>query len=386
MITQTFFKMRGLYIHIPFCLSKCPYCDFVSGIEPEPSLVDSYIRTLRKELSLYKDAEISTIYIGGGTPSLLKAKHLDMLFNKINTVFVVDKTAEITIEANPGDINKTIAAAWKTLGINRISLGLQSMDDKILRFLGRRNTVSDNIRAFGILQETGFDNISADFILSVRGADLDTELQALLALNPSHISAYNLTIEEGTLLYELERRRDYIPLTDEEYIANYARCSEILNQAGFIRYEISNFAREKKFYSRHNLNYWNYDDYIGAGLSASGFISIPDYDPVRYTNFSDFKSYARKIRNTEFPYKFSEKILPYVAGREFVMLGLRKTDGFSLDEFKQRFGVSLFDLINRKDFDKMSEFIAEDNGYILLTPDGINIADSIIISIWELME
>jgi oxygen-independent coproporphyrinogen-3 oxidase len=378
--------MRGLYIHIPFCLSKCPYCDFVSGIEPEPSLVDSYIRTLRKELSLYKDAEISTIYIGGGTPSLLKAKHLDMLFNKINTVFVVDKTAEITIEANPGDINKTIAAAWKTLGINRISLGLQSMDDKILRFLGRRNTVSDNIRAFGILQETGFDNISADFILSVRGADLDTELQALLALNPSHISAYNLTIEEGTLLYELERRRDYIPLTDEEYIANYARCSEILNQAGFIRYEISNFAREKKFYSRHNLNYWNYDDYIGAGLSASGFISIPDYDPVRYTNFSDFKSYARKIRNTEFPYKFSEKILPYVAGREFVMLGLRKTDGFSLDEFKQRFGVSLFDLINRKDFDKMSEFIAEDNGYILLTPDGINIADSIIISIWELME
>ena len=371
----------SLYIHIPFCRSKCSYCDFYS-IVGKKELIKAYLKGLEKELkNYYGRYKLKTVYIGGGTPSILEIEDLKFLFKAIRENFEIEKNyeVEITIEANPESLREDFIIELKNLGVNRLSLGVQTFNDRALKLAGRiadAKIIEDKIR---LIKKLNFENWSADLIYGLPFQNLkvfENDLERIIDYGPKHISVYNLTIEKGTPFYKIYVKESSIFPSEEECVEMYKLANYKLEKAGFIRYEISNFSKEG-YECRHNLTYWNYEDYIGAGASA-----VSSIKNKRYKNFADVEKYIKFINKNKLPISYIEKLSPKKRIKEFIMLKLRLSKGLNLLELKEKFNFDL--LKERKDiiekFIKLKYLNFEKN-YLSLTLDGILISNSIISEI-----
>ena len=364
----------GLYVHVPYCVKKCNYCDFCSLPNGRRDVPDEYVNSLCKEITSYSSGvkrRLDTIYFGGGTPSLLSVAQLQKIVCCIRDTFEISETAEITFEANPGTINEEKMYGFKTLGFNRVSLGLQSIHEKEMKKLGRIHDYEDFLSSFKLLREAGFDNINVDLMYGIPYQTRDSferTLRTVVALSPEHISSYGLILEEGTPLFS---EKDGLPFpTQDEECDMYDLCCEILGASGYEHYEISNYAKAGKR-SRHNMLYWNLSEYIGVGAAAHSYIG-----GIRYYNTDNVAEYISSIDEGSFKHFESEVDLPF----EYVMLKLRLSDGFLLSDYIERFGVSFLsdkeDMIHR--FTEKG-LLRVDNGRLALTERGFYLSNSILV-------
>ncbi len=336
----------SLYVHIPFCLKRCIYCDFVSGVY-DPEKADAYIKALKSEISNIAGAgPFSTLYIGGGTPTALSASVLTDLINHIFSRFQFEDNYEATIEVNPGTIDKKKLQAIRSLGINRISIGIQSFNDRELAFLGRIHSSQEAEQAVYSARDAGFENIGTDLIYGIPGQDMvawKKTLETTVMLKPEHISTYELTVEEGTALYKsLKSPLSSIKfeifkemLSEENIIEMYEHTIEYLSSHGYTHYEISNFALPG-YQSRHNLNYWNRGEYHSAGLGAHSFIK-----GNRYCNTDNLEAYLRAFSENKSLVKESEYIAEDKVLSESLLLGLRKIVGINIESFSTRYKINV---------------------------------------------
>lgn len=333
----------SIYIHIPFCLRKCSYCDFNSFEAPGIPTLD-YTRLLLGEISTtgtaYAEQPATTLYFGGGTPSLFPTAEIARLIAAVRSSCALADDAEITLEANPGTITRASLAGYRAAGVNRLSLGVQSFDNDKLRLLGRIHTAEEARAALTMARSAGFTNIGIDLMHSLPGqssSDWQTTLHEALALRPEHISVYGLTAEEGTSLAAMVARGD-IHLPEEELAAQMFELSaELLQQAGYDHYEIANFALPG-FRSGHNLVYWGRRDYLGFGAGAHSFLRTPGYG-VRWENPAQLADYAAVAMQTR-EIDQSSALTQGEAMAEFFFLGLRLTAGVDLNRFAEEFGVA----------------------------------------------
>lgn len=331
----------SLYIHIPFCVRKCGYCDFLSAPADEKAR-DRYVQALLMEIERYRgtetaDRKIKTLYIGGGTPSILSVNQLDCIIQKIKCTFNFCDDIEASMEMNPGTASKEKCRALYQMGINRLSIGLQSTNDKELNTLGRIHSYEDFINTYTWCREAGFQNINVDLMAALPYQTVEsytTGLRKIIRLAPEHISAYSLILEEGTPFYQKYNSGCY-PLPDEEQERlMYRKTEQILAQAGYERYEISNYAK-KGYACRHNLVYWQGRDYLGLGLGSSSYM-----DGVRFHNTTDFNTYVNQGAYVE----NREELSVQAKMEEFMFLGLRVMAGVSGTEFEKRFGKTMEDV------------------------------------------
>ncbi len=343
--------MPSLYIHIPFCRKRCIYCDFISGIY-SPEKEDAYIPALKKEIGgISGKVSFKTLYIGGGTPTLLSNKGLkDLISHIFNHLSFVDNY-EATIEANPGTVDLEKLKAIRKIGMNRISIGVQSFNDKELAFLGRLHSSDDAEQAVCLARDTGFEDIGLDLMYGIPGQDIESwkrTLDKAVSLKPEHISAYELTPEKGTLLYELLNNPPTSPfakrgiMDDERIIEMYNYAIDYLDSEGFIHYEISNFALPD-YFCKHNLNYWDRGEYYGVGLGAHSFIN-----GKRFFNTDSFENYIKTLSENRNPVKEREDITEDITFSEAVFLGLRKTEGINLKSFAERYGKDILTLYQKE--------------------------------------
>ena len=371
-------KDLGLYIHIPFCIKKCAYCDFLSW-SGDKNQKEEYVRDLEQEIRSYKtfaaDYQVSTVYFGGGTPSILETGQIERIMEALCQTFRIEKKAEITLEMNPGTAQKEKLDLYRQLGINRLSIGIQSVKNENLKLLGRIHTYEDFLESYHMAREAGFDNISGDLISSLPGQTLEEwkeELEILIRTPLEHLSVYQLIIEEGTEFYERYGEHEEL-LPDEETSREiYLWTGEYLENQGFRQYEISNYARAGKE-SRHNLRYWERKDYLGLGLGAASMIRN-----MRMSNTRDWEKYRTGCRD---PRKIREEVEFLEEPRqieEFMFLGLRKTRGVSRKEFRRTFGKDL-DLIYEKTLKKYLEngMLQESGDRIFLSEEGILLSNQI---------
>lgn len=331
----------SLYIHIPFCVRKCGYCDFLSAPADEKAR-DRYVQALLTEIERYQgtetaDRKIKTLYIGGGTPSILSVNQLDCIIQKIKCTFNFCDDIEASMEMNPGTASKEKCRALYQMGINRLSIGLQSTNDKELNTLGRIHSYEDFLNTYTWCREAGFQNINVDLMAALPYQTVEsytTGLRKIIRLAPEHISAYSLILEEGTPFYQKYNSGCY-PLPDEEQERlMYRETEQILAQAGYERYEISNYAK-KGYACRHNLVYWQGGDYLGLGLGSSSYM-----DGVRFHNTTDFDIYVNQGAYVE----DREELSVQAKMEEFMFLGLRVMAGVSGTEFEKRFGKTMEDV------------------------------------------
>lgn len=331
----------SLYIHIPFCVRKCGYCDFLSAPADEKAR-DRYVQALLMEIERYRETEtadrkIKTLYIGGGTPSILSVDQLDRIIQKIKCTFNFYGDIEASMEMNPGTASKEKCRALYQMGINRLSIGLQSTNDKELKTLGRIHSYEDFLNTYTWCREAGFQNINVDLMAALPYQTVEsytTGLRKIIRLAPEHISAYSLILEEGTPFYQKYNSGCY-PLPDEEQERlMYRETEQILAQAGYVRYEISNYAK-KDYACRHNLVYWQGGDYLGLGLGSSSYM-----DGVRFHNTTDFDTYVNQDAYVE----DREELSMQAKMEEFMFLGLRVMAGVSGTEFEKRFGKTMEDV------------------------------------------
>lgn len=331
----------SLYIHIPFCVRKCGYCDFLSAPADEKAR-DRYVQALLMEIERYQgtetaDRKIKTLYIGGGTPSTLSVKQLECIMQKIKYTFNFYDDIEASMEMNPGTASKEKCRALYQMGINRLSIGLQSTNDKELKTLGRIHSYEDFLNTYTWCREAGFQNINVDLMAALPYQTVEsytTGLRKIIHLAPEHISAYSLILEEGTPFYQKYNSGCY-PLPDEEQERlMYRETEQILAQAGYERYEISNYAK-KGYACRHNLVYWQGGDYLGLGLGSSSYM-----DGVRFHNTTDLNTYVNQGAYVE----EREELSVQAKMEEFMFLGLRVMAGVSGMEFEKRFGKTMEDV------------------------------------------
>ena len=340
-------KKRGIYIHMPFCVQKCRYCAFLS-FNAEGSPRKEYTDALEKEIKLRAalerengtDKPIDTIYIGGGTPSVMDISSMSEMVKTLRRSFEVDPGAEFTLEANPATLGRKDGVmlaklqAYKFMGVNRLSMGVQSMDNDRLHYLGRIHTAENVSRDMDIIRRKGFGNVNLDLMFSIPGESGDDaldDLDKIIAFSPEHISCYSLQIEEGTPFGKMAEAGELIEVSDEEDRETYHRICRRLREAGYEHYEISNFARKgddpdapSPYRSKHNGLYWNMDEYIGLGLGASGFIN-----GVRYKNTSDLREYLSSLDEGRLPVAEEHRNTAFDNISEAVFTGLRRREGIS---------------------------------------------------------
>lgn len=330
-----------LYVHIPFCLRKCNYCDFLSGPADE-SVREQYVNALIKEIvkraqTFGRRGALTSVYFGGGTPSVLTARQLESIYNAINREFTVDKNAEITIEVNPGSARDKIHFL-KNLGFNRLSIGLQSIHKSELAFLGRIHSFEDFCGCFSDARDAGFSNINVDIMTAFPGqteSSLAATIDTITKLSCEHISAYSLSIEEGTPFYERFKDIEGPVVGEENERKLYWMTVDMLKDRGYKHYEISNFAKPG-FESRHNSGYWKREYYLGVGLGASSCIPAPSGDE-RNRNTTDMATYlADPLVKEESTVLTKDEMI-----QETIYLGLRMMDGVDTDKFIKRFGVTV---------------------------------------------
>lgn len=334
---------RGLYVHVPFCAKKCYYCDFNSYALDRAAVV-RYLDALEREASYYSERRrvaahpFDTLFIGGGTPTCLAGKELRRLMQIVRDHFELKADAEITCEANPGSSNVEKYAALREAGVNRLSIGFQSLDDALLARLGRTHTAQEAVASFHAARAAGFDNINIDLMFALPGQDRATwrrTLEGTLALGPEHLSCYSLIVEEGTPFGDaFARGRLTLPSEDEE-LAMYEEAIALLSEAGYEHYEISNFARPG-YSSRHNAIYWRVEPYLGLGPGAHGFI-----DGVRYSNVRLPAEYAQRLEAGDAPIAWSAPVSQDEAMDDVMIFGLRMLAGVERERFRRRFGVDV---------------------------------------------
>lgn len=347
-------KKAGIYIHIPFCKSRCSYCDFATDVYRNDEAVERYVSALCAEISgtearrlvavekeestltgVRASVLVDTIYFGGGTPSLLSANQLEKILNAIYKKFSVEKEIEITLEMNPATVSAEKLRDFKSLGVNRASFGVQTFDDRALKILARGHSAEDARKTFELLRKAKFENISFDLIAGLPNqtlADWNKNLDEALKLNPEHLSLYLLEIHEGTPLAE-QIRSNRQPMPDENLAAQmYELMLDKTSEKGFVQYEISNFAKPD-FESKHNSKYWLCEPVLAFGVSAHSFDG-----KSRWANERNTSLYVSLIESGKSPVVYIEK--PDLAS-EFVFLGLRTTKGIDLKAYKRRFGVNL---------------------------------------------
>lgn len=362
-----------LYIHIPFCVRKCAYCDFLSAPGSEEAKA-SYTEALLREIEAVKTEkrEVSSIFVGGGTPSALSPSLMGDIFEKIHKSFSVAPDAEITIEANPGTLSNEKLFLYRNVGINRLSLGLQSPEAAELKSLGRIHTYEEFLESFSLAREAGFQNINVDLMCALPDQTYEgwvRNLRKVAALHPEHISAYSLIIEEGT---PFAKRKLNLPDEDTEY-RMYEDTAGILAEYGYEQYEISNYAK-KDLACQHNVGYWTRKEYLGLGLGAASL-----WGNQRFSNTSDFSLY---LNNSGFPEKIRgdrEALSLEAEMSEFMFLGLRMTKGVSKAEFLECFGVPIESVYgNVLDKYKSVGLLEETEGRIFLTRAGIHVSNGVM--------
>lgn len=331
--------MAGIYVHIPFCASKCVYCDFYSIVARDVS-PNRYVEAVVQEGILRRNElseQISTLYIGGGTPSVLPDECFKYLINGLKKAFDLNDLQEFTVEVNPDDVCRELVKQYKMMGVNRVSMGIQSLDDRDLTFMNRRHSARQALEAISLLKEGGIANISIDLIFGVPGQTLETWQQTVnqaLTLGVEHVSAYNLSYEEGTLLWKMRERGEIEEMSDEVSIAMLELLCELMQNAGFEHYEISNFAKPG-FHSRHNSGYWTGKPYLGLGAAAHSY----DGGSLRSYNPADVKRYVESIERGETVFEL-EQLGTEELHDEMVMLRLRTACGLDTEGLRHRFGVT----------------------------------------------
>ena len=362
--------MKTLYIHIPFCKKKCFYCSFVVSVGQERR-IDPYLDGLEKEAQQYCGEKIQSVYIGGGTPTFMGCDELKKLFDIIHKYFCVISGAEWTIESNPEGLHYSKLKLLKEEGVNRISLGVQSLDDKYLKYLGRNHDSSMTIAAFDRIKEIGFDSINMDLMFAFPGqtmSELRKDVEALMPLGSDHLSLYTLTVEEHSRFYARN-----IQLEDDQYQATqYLLVCDILKREGFEQYEVSNFAKPLKI-SQHNLNYWQGGQYIGLGVGAHSYI-----DGERFWNTSRLNDYMSSMRKGASAKEGSEVLTSFDQMKEVVLFGLRMNRGISVERIKERFGCFLNDEQKEKiDCFIGNGFLVQENGYLKASSKGLLVLDEL---------
>lgn len=380
-------KPLSIYVHIPFCKHKCMYCDFLSFDNETNSKKIQYVNALMSEIRMYKPYadrySVKTIYIGGGTPTTLDEALISNILKTINHIFNVDRFAEITIEANPGTIKYMDLLAYRELGINRLSIGLQSADDDMLRLLGRIHNYEEFENGFDAARRAGFKNISVDVMSGLPGQDMHTLVDTLTRvteLGPEHISVYSLQVEEGTMLSQRPDILDMLPDENTER-SMYTMTKKVLKAAGYNRYEVSNYSKPG-MESRHNTVYWMGGQYIGIGIGAASY-----FKGERFKNISNLDNYIEicedireeltKETDRVRLYDSATAILRedvqtiYVDSRmeEFMYLGLRMTNGISRKDFQERFNRDVFEVYG----DPINKYSTD--GYIIVDDDRIRLSD-----------
>lgn len=356
----------SIYIHIPFCERKCSYCAFVSFWLSYAER-ERYINSLLDEIDNFSTTKkVKTIYLGGGTPSLLSKDEIFAIFSKLREKFDIDKNAEITIEVNPNSVDEEKLRAYKAVGINRISVGVQSLSNKTLKSIGRLHTKEEAIEKLKLIVKY-FDNISADLILGLSGEKSVTSYaKNLIKLNVKHISSYMLEIHENTKLYLEVQDKKYRPLDEKGVAKSYDKLVKFLKKRGFVQYEISNFALAG-YESKHNLNYWNYSEYVGFGVSAHSFLSHK-----RMANADTLQGYYKRERK-------EEKITKDMEIEERIMLGLRCYLGVDISTLR-KLGYDIQKNDNYQKLLKEGE-IVEDGGKFYLLPKYYKFADYYILNL-----
>jgi len=385
-----------LYVHIPFCVHKCPYCDFNSHVRQSPPW-STYQQALLRELSYwsaqpqYADRPIQTIFFGGGTPSLAPPSLIRAVLNTIEQLFGINHHAEITLEANPGTAEAERFADYRNAGVNRLSIGAQSFDDKELKWLERIHSGQEVITAYEAARNVGFEQISLDLMYGLPDQSIETwmhHLEQVLSLAPEHVSCYQLTVEPHTQL-AVRHKQTPLHLPDEDLALSFLmQTRERLAQAGYAAYEISNFSKPG-MHCHHNDGYWQYHDYIGIGAGAAGKWDICEGDTpaggiIRYSNMRSPETYIRSASDTGSAINSREQLSAKQAAAESVWLGLRRTDGISREWFKARFGASpetLFgDVLSSW---KKSGCLNVTSEQLNLTEKGLGLADSIAASVLQ---
>ena len=363
-----------IYIHIPFCIRKCDYCDFLSGPSGPEEQAD-YLQALLREIQAVEEGEgrsVSSIFIGGGTPSVLDERLLGDILREIRNRFKMEEDAEITIEVNPGTANIGKLQAYREMGINRLSIGLQSPEDRELKILGRIHNYGQFLETYQEARTVGFDNINIDLMSAIPDQTYEgwvKNLRTVAELEPEHISAYSLIVEEGT---PFAARKLNLPDEDTEYNM-YEATAQILKEYGFEQYEISNYARKGRK-CRHNVGYWTRQDYLGFGLGASSL-----YGKERFANTADMKKYLENSRNPEKIREKEPSLTREDEMAEFMFLGLRMTKGILKADFQRCFGCTIESVYGEvlEKYESM-ELLLEKDGRIFLSRKGIHVSNSIM--------
>lgn len=359
-------KPLELYIHIPFCIRKCAYCDFLSA-PAAPEVQEAYVGQLLQEIAASKklpeDYEAVTVFFGGGTPGILKGELLCSILRALRDRFSVREDAEITVEANPGTVNRDKLVQYREAGVNRISLGLQSADNQELKLLGRIHTWEQFLESFQLARETGFRNINVDLMSALPGQTTESvhrTLERVLALSPEHISAYSLILEEGTPFHKRYEGHPELLPSEEEERQMYYDTRDRLCACGYEHYEISNFAKPG-YACRHNLGYWERTDYKGFGLGAASLL-----ENVRYTNQTDLTEYLKgNFAGTE------EPLTEQAVREEYFFLGLRKMEGVEPGRYREHYEERIQRL-------QAQQLLEEKDGRIRLTERGTDVSNYVM--------
>lgn len=375
----------GIYIHIPFCQKKCNYCDFLSAPPRKQGEQKRYAEALGREIQReakgYEGYRADTLFFGGGTPSLLQEDELERLMAALREGFQIEADAEITMEVNPGTVSRAKLECYRRLGINRLSIGLQSADDEELKELGRIHSWQDFLTTWQAVRECGFTNVNVDLMSALPGQTkegYENTLMKVLALRPEHISAYSLIIEEETPFYSRfgsgGEEAGRLPDEEEERLM-YERTGELLLEHGYERYEISNYSRPG-FSCKHNIGYWTGKEYLGLGLGASSLIAHR-----RFSRERNLTAYIDKVMAEEGTVVWQESLSRQEEMAEFMFLGLRLTQGISLEEFKERFGTS-----SEEKYGKQIEGLIQKGllytpteGRLALTKKGVDVSNQVFL-------
>ena len=376
-------KKLELYVHIPFCEKKCLYCDFLSFSAEDDlhkAYVDKLIEEIRVQAKNYSDYQISSIFIGGGTPSVVKAVYISNIMSAIYEAFIVESLAEVSIECNPGTVDIDKLLVYKQSGINRISVGLQSSIDKELQHLGRVHTYADFLYSYEKIRESGYKNVNIDLMSALPWQTLDSwksTLKKVVMLKPEHISAYSLIIEEGTefsKIYGSPEGRKFLP-TEEVERSMYHSTINILKNYGYERYEISNYSKPG-YESKHNIGYWTGEEYLGFGIGASSYVY-----GRRFHVEKDIKKYLNiNMKRDIMPlYQNIHELSTKEKMEEFMFLGLRLTKGVLVTDFYDRFGMELIDVFE-KPIQKNISFglLKYENLYLKLTDKGLDLSNRVM--------
>jgi oxygen-independent coproporphyrinogen-3 oxidase len=371
-------EQAGLYIHIPFCKSKCGYCSFYSI--KSLNLIPDFINALKKEMKFYSNTfnSFDTVYLGGGTPSILSPQQLETILKTVSKFYKIDPHAEITVEVNPGDVSLEYLQALRFLGINRLNIGIQSFDDELLKFLGRRHLADNALASIKAARDAGFSNIGIDLIYGVQHQNIkswERTLQKAVTLKPDHISCYQLSLAPKTPLYRTYSEQSMKLPSNEKQARYFFTTSEILENAGYLHYEVSNFALLDSLKSKHNMKYWQHVPYLGLGPAAHSFLGNK-----RWWNKSAVASYIKDISLAKMPVEEQESLTPAQLQLETLFLGLRTSGGIDLNLYKTKYGADLLE-------DKKSiigsltnnHLVEIKDGFLRPTHAGMAVADSLAL-------